>query len=168
MGSLFLLQGISPTQGSNPGLPYCRWILYQLSHEGSPRILEWVAYPFSSGSSRPSNWTGVSCIAGGFFTNWATREAHAIYNPLINTKQLFLLKYFALVAQWLRIHLPMQETWVQSLVWVDAICHEETKLVCNNYWACVLETRSHSTTKEPTAMTSSHTATGQEPPTHSN
>ena len=34
--------------GSNPGLPHCRWILYQLSHQGSPRILEWVAYPFSS------------------------------------------------------------------------------------------------------------------------
>ena len=43
--SLFLLQGIFPTQGSNPGLPHCRQILYQLSHQGSPRILEWVAYP---------------------------------------------------------------------------------------------------------------------------
>ena len=43
-----LLQGIIPTQGLNPGLPNCRWILYDLSHKGSPRILEWVAYPFSS------------------------------------------------------------------------------------------------------------------------
>ena len=32
VGSLFLLQGIFPTQGLNPGLPHCRWILYQLSH----------------------------------------------------------------------------------------------------------------------------------------
>ena len=39
------------------------------------RILEWVAYPLSSGFSRPRNWTGVSCIAGGFFTNWTIREA---------------------------------------------------------------------------------------------
>ena len=39
--------------------------------KGSPRILEWVAYPFSSGSSWPRNRTRVSCIAGGFFTNWA-------------------------------------------------------------------------------------------------
>ena len=39
------------------------------------RILEWVAYPFSSRSSWPRNQTGVSCIAGGFFTNWAIREA---------------------------------------------------------------------------------------------
>ena len=74
VGNLFLLQGIFPTQGSKPGLPHCRWILYQLSHKGSPRILKWVAYPFSRGSSQPRNWTRVSCIAGGFFTNWAIRE----------------------------------------------------------------------------------------------
>ena len=75
VGSLSLLQGIFPTQGLNPGLPHCRQILYQLSQKGSPRILEWVAYPFSRGSSWPRNQTGVSCIAGGFFTNWAIRGA---------------------------------------------------------------------------------------------
>ena len=37
VGSLTLLQGIFPTQESNPGLPECRQILYQLSHKGSPR-----------------------------------------------------------------------------------------------------------------------------------
>ena len=73
--SLSLLQGIFPTQGLNPDLLHCWWILYQLSHKGSPRILEWVAYPFSNGSSRPRNWTGVFWIAGGFFTNWTIREA---------------------------------------------------------------------------------------------
>ena len=57
-GSLSFLQGILLTQGWNPGLPHCRWILYQLSHRGNPRILEWVAYPFSSGSSWPRNQTG--------------------------------------------------------------------------------------------------------------
>ena len=75
MGSLSLLQEIFPTQGWNPGLPHCRQILYQLSHQGSPRILEWVAYPFSRASSWPRNWTRVSCTAGGLFTSWATREA---------------------------------------------------------------------------------------------
>ena len=73
VGSLSLLQGIFPTQGSNPGLPHCRQILHQLSHKVSPGILEWVAYPFSSGPSWPRNWTWVSCIAGRFFTNWAIR-----------------------------------------------------------------------------------------------
>ena len=65
VGSLSLFQGIFPTKGGNTGLPLCRRILYQLSHQGSPRILEWVAYPFSSRSSRPRNWTGVSCIGEG-------------------------------------------------------------------------------------------------------
>ena len=74
-GSLSFLQGIFPTQGSNPGLLHCRRILYQLSHKGSPRILEWVAFPFSRWSSWPRNRIWVSCIAGRFFTNWAIREA---------------------------------------------------------------------------------------------
>ena len=38
VGSCSLLQGVFPMQGSNPGLLHCRWILYQLSHQGSPRI----------------------------------------------------------------------------------------------------------------------------------
>ena len=50
--------------------PFC--FLYGIFQAG---ILEWVAISFSRGSSRPRNQTGVSCIAGGFFTNWAIREA---------------------------------------------------------------------------------------------
>jgi len=69
VGSLSLLQGIIPTQGSNPGLPHCREILNCLSHQGSPRILERVAYPSSRGSSWLRNQTWVSCIVGGFFTS---------------------------------------------------------------------------------------------------
>ena len=64
MGSLSLLQWIFPTHGSNPGFSHCRQILYQLNHKGSPRILEWVAYPFSSGSSWPRNQTRVSSVVG--------------------------------------------------------------------------------------------------------
>ena len=71
VGSLSLLQGIFPTQGLNAGLPHCRRILYQLSHKVSPRILEWVTYPFASISSQPRNRNRVSCIAGRFLTNWA-------------------------------------------------------------------------------------------------
>ena len=74
--SLSLLQGIFPTQGLNTGLLHCRRILYPVSHQRSPRILEWVAYPFSRGSSRPRNQTLVSCIADGFFAIRATRETH--------------------------------------------------------------------------------------------
>ena len=93
MGSLSLLQGIFPTHRSKPGLPHCRRILYQLSHMESPRILELVAYPFSSGSTQSRNWTGVFCIAGGFFTSWVTRKAHdAKYS---GTKKKF---FFCLIA----------------------------------------------------------------------
>ena len=69
MGCHALLQGIFPIQGSNPGLLQCRQILYHLSYQESPRILEWVACPFSRGSSQPRNQTGISCIAGRFFTS---------------------------------------------------------------------------------------------------
>ena len=68
VGCHALLQGIFPTQRSNPGLPHCRQILCHLSHGGNPRILEWVAYPFSRRASQPRNQTGVSSITGGFFT----------------------------------------------------------------------------------------------------
>ena len=85
VGSLSLIQGIFPIQGSNPGLSHCRWILYQLSHKGSPRTLEWVVFPFSSGSSQPRNRTRVSCIAGGFFTNWALGEVLLDASSLLTT-----------------------------------------------------------------------------------
>ena len=74
VGCQAFLQEIIPTQGSNPGFPHCRQLLYQLSHRGSPRILEWVAYPFSRGTSQPRNWTQVSCIASQFFPSWAIKE----------------------------------------------------------------------------------------------
>ena len=90
VGILFLLPGTFPTQGSNPGLPHFRPILYQPSHMGSPRILEWIAYPFSSGSSQPRNWTRVSWSTSGFFTNWAIREA-----KLSNTHLLFQISSIA-------------------------------------------------------------------------
>ena len=47
------------------------------------RILEWVAISFSKGSSQPRNQTQVSCIAGRFFTDWATREASEDTNPIV-------------------------------------------------------------------------------------
>ena len=49
----------------------------------------------------------------------------------------------SLVAQWLRIRLPMQGTQVRALVWEDPTCHGATKPVCHNYWACTLEPMSH-------------------------
>ena len=47
------LQGIFPTQESNPGLAHCRWILYQLSHEGSPGNQPWI---FTGRTEAPILW----------------------------------------------------------------------------------------------------------------
>ena len=69
VGCHALLPGIFSTQGSNPGLLHCRRSLYHLNHQGSPRILELVAYPFSRRSSQPRDRTQVSLIGGRFFTS---------------------------------------------------------------------------------------------------
>ena len=55
------------------------------------RILEWAAVPFSRGSSQPRDWTQVSCIAGGLFTNWAIREAHHFFFFFVRTEAPKLL-----------------------------------------------------------------------------
>ena len=47
------------------------------------RILEWVAYPFSRGSSQPRNRTGVFCIADEFFTNWTMRKVDSLWLGLL-------------------------------------------------------------------------------------
>ena len=48
-------------------------------------ILEWAAILFSRGSSQPRDWTPVSLIVGGFFTNWASREAYMDIPQFINS-----------------------------------------------------------------------------------
>ena len=157
------------------------------------RTLQRVAFPFSRGSSQPRDWTRVSCIAGGFFTSWATREApqadikawgpsplawgcwqnsvpcnsaagDPTFLPAVSqghSQQLgtaatscslipqsqgtisallhisltldsdprssFKELRASLVVQWLRIHLPVQGTWGQSLVWEEPTCCRATK-----------------------------------------
>ena len=79
VGYYVLLQGFFPIQGSNPGVQHCKWILYHLSHQGSPRILEWVVYPFSRGFSQPRNWT---CIANGIYTIWEACQSQCYINSM--------------------------------------------------------------------------------------
>ena len=59
---------------------FCYFMDYTVHGILQARILEWVAFPFSRGSSEPRNWTQVSCIAGGFFNSWATREAQEYWS----------------------------------------------------------------------------------------
>ena len=67
-----------PNPGMEPGLPQCRRILLQLSHKGSPRILEWVAYPFSSRSSQPRNWMQGSLALQADFLPTEVRPNYAL------------------------------------------------------------------------------------------
>ena len=70
-----LLQGIFPIQGSNPGLPNCRWISLPAKPPGKPKdtgvgslsLLQWIFLT--------QELNRVSCITGRFFTNWAIRKA---------------------------------------------------------------------------------------------
>ena len=74
-GYLFSSPGDLPNPGIKPRSPTLQVDSLSAEPQGSPRILEWVAYAFSSRSSWARNWTVFSCIAGGSFTNWAFREA---------------------------------------------------------------------------------------------
>ena len=65
------------------------------------RILEWVTIPFSRGSSQPRGQTQVSCMAGRFFTVWASSGALAVYSPLL---LLLLLLSTSVVSDSVRPH----------------------------------------------------------------
>ena len=91
VGSHFILQGIFPSRGLKPGLPHCRRILYQLSHQGSSRIPK-VVYPFPEDLPDPGTEPGTTCIAGRFFTSWATRGS------LTHRKCLQILFFFLQIA----------------------------------------------------------------------
>ena len=58
-----------PNPGIEPGIPHCSWILYHLSHQGSPRIWSGKSVPSPGDLPEPRNRTRVSCIADGFFTS---------------------------------------------------------------------------------------------------
>ena len=95
-----------------------------------------------------------------------------VCNQRLFPRVVFLKKVIlrtSLVAQWLRIRLPVQGTWVRALVWEDPTCCGATKPVLHNYWAHVPQrlkpTRQSpfSATREATAMRSPHTATKSSP-----
>ena len=76
-----------------------------------------------------------------------------IYRFLICLKKYYINLYLqrqsreylgtSQVVQWLRIRLPVQGTWVQTLVWEDSTCCGAAKPMCHNYWACTLKPASH-------------------------
>ena len=82
-----------------------------------------VAYPFSSRSSRPRSWTGVSCIVGGLFTSWGAREAHGLtvlpLIPYLSSHHLVLcfliMLYSVLTVCLVKRHVPTWDPFSFSL-----------------------------------------------------
>ena len=93
----------------------CNPMAYTVCGDLQARILEWLAFPFSRGSSQSRDRTQVSCIAGGFYTSWATREAHGfdymdfvgnamslVFNTLSRVVIAFLLRSKFVLISWLK------------------------------------------------------------------
>ena len=84
VGSHSLLQQIFPTQGSNPGLPICRWILYQLSHHGSPNFV---------GSSLLAEVLSVTVLPyKGKYSHTTAHEIQFLVTPIVLFRILFVAK----------------------------------------------------------------------------
>ena len=81
------------------------------------RLLEWIAIPFSRGSSWPRNWTLVSCIAGRFFTTWATGNSNCptCIRPTASTNSMQQILDFN------RLYFPPSDT--QESVKSEGISH---------------------------------------------
>ena len=79
-----VIQGFFPTQGPNPGLPHCRRVLYCLSHQGSSRVLDWVAYSLPQGilPTQESNWGLLHCRR--ILYQLSYQESPLIYENVFN------------------------------------------------------------------------------------
>ena len=122
VGCHFLLQGIFPTQGSNPGLLHCRQTLYQLSHQGSPSRWRWILFVVMRNRLVTFLYNAFSFV---YFS--APREyCVEIYPLAIWTLGLLVFRVAwysraSLVAQRVKSLPAMQETQAQSLGWEDRL-----------------------------------------------
>ena len=97
--------------------------------------------------------------SGDSFIWFDLRKTFKIVNILVNQDPMARA---SLVAQWLRIRLPMQGTRVRALIWEDPTCHGATKPVRHNYWNLCAQSPC-SVTREATAMRSPRTTTKNSP-----
>ena len=152
-------------------LPHCGPTTHRLSEKVCGKSIFWD--PACHNFSLSSGWKKVRQETI-FCASYSPRILKALFNNL-------LASGFPEMAQWLRIHLPMQGTRVQALVREDPTCRGATKPVHHNYWACALEPasrnywslraatteacapRARAPQQEATAMRSPRTATKSSP-----
>ena len=95
VGSLSLCQGIFPTQGVNPGLPQCRWILYQLSHKGTQEY--WCGQPIPSPVDLPDlgiKQGSPALQADSLPTELSGKTYKHVYLRIFYTTLIFSVEYF--------------------------------------------------------------------------
>ena len=133
VGSLSLLQGIFPTQEWKPGLPHYRWILYQLSHKGSPRILEWVVYRFCMDLPDPGIKPGSPASQVDSLPNWSGKPS--------SVNRVRECKLFRDVV-WARVHCPLGGA-VNAFSFPEDTVPEKWKVLTGLVWSSLLSERKH-------------------------
>ena len=137
-------------------------------------VAEWTGFPSDHAHCCLLGCCGAgsSCLPSIYSPNISQIKR----TPVVHLPYCFSAKRhlsgISLVVQWLGICLPIQGTWVQSLVWEYPTCHGAAKPTSHNYWASTLESvscnywahtpqllSSGSRTREATAIRSPHTAT---------
>ena len=115
VGSLSLLQGILPTQGFNPGLLHCRWILYQLSHQGSPKNTE---------GNNKSDWCLWACVDFFFSFYFLVVSKFSIKNTFSISRYYF--------------HIGKNTCWISALLSVASLLIWHTLIsnltAVSTYW----------------------------------
>ena len=115
---------LSKLKGFQSCLPLCNPVDYTAHGILQARILEWVAFPFSRGSSQPRDRTQVSCIAGRFFTSWATGKpgdhlgSMKKPNVLLSNESLLEKRSLTPWAQGTQLGYSQ---WLQQLIWRDRL-----------------------------------------------
>ena len=151
-----------------------------LQHAPSSSCNMWDPLPWWGTELRPLHWEDRALATGPLGKSVPRRSfprfltTGGLLRFLITFRMSFSisskkhLEGTSLVVQWLRICVPMQGTWVLSLVKKDYMCHGATKPVCHNCWACILERWADTAeparpgaaaTREATATRSQRTAT---------
>ena len=132
------------------------------------RILEWVAFPFSRGSSQPRDPTQVTCIAGGFFTRWATREVLCVHHTHTHTHTYRLPRWlsgkeftkaremgsipgwgrspgeemathYRILAWWATVHgLTISQTWLSNWAHIHTYTHTYTHTHIHTYFKILI------------------------------